>query len=328
MKISQFATIRVHSWLVFGGIVLALSLTIDVQAQNVGIGFSSPQSKLTVNGNLAVGADYNLVAPTNGAILEGNVGIGTSSPVFKEAVIGQIAVQSGAGQTYPTTGNYFAIGWNTIQQGDGITEFVNYQGTGGGNPFEFFRVPNTGAPTTASIIASISATGAYSPASDKRLKTDVQPLHYGLHEVMALQPKEYDFHLAKSIKNGVVELEKEKFHQVGFLAQDVYQIVPEAVDKPKDDANEFYRLNYSALVPVVVNAVQEMKHLQDKTVAQQQAKITEQETKIASLEAEVTSLKEANQKLAAIASKLEVLEKAVTTIQQNRRDVQTVSLSQ
>ena len=40
----------------------------------------NPASKLTVNGNFAVGADYNVVAPTNGAIIEGNVGIGTNSP--------------------------------------------------------------------------------------------------------------------------------------------------------------------------------------------------------------------------------------------------------
>ena len=64
-----------------GAVVLALWLTVNVHGQNVGIGFSNPQSKLTVNGNLAVGADYNGVAPTNGALFEGFVGIGTTSPV-------------------------------------------------------------------------------------------------------------------------------------------------------------------------------------------------------------------------------------------------------
>jgi hypothetical protein len=58
----------------------AFAFASVASAQNVGIGFSNPQSKLTVNGNLAVGADYNAVAPTNGAILEGTVGIGTASP--------------------------------------------------------------------------------------------------------------------------------------------------------------------------------------------------------------------------------------------------------
>jgi hypothetical protein len=44
--------------------VLALSLAVNVHAQNVGIGFSNPQSQLTVNGNLAIGSGFNGAAPT------------------------------------------------------------------------------------------------------------------------------------------------------------------------------------------------------------------------------------------------------------------------
>ena len=49
---------------------------------NVGIGVINPQSKIDVEGSLAVGATYSgtTAAPTNGAIIEGNVGIGTSAP--------------------------------------------------------------------------------------------------------------------------------------------------------------------------------------------------------------------------------------------------------
>jgi predicted RNase H-like nuclease (RuvC/YqgF family) len=113
-----------------------------------------------------------------------------------------------------------------------------------------------------------------------------------------------------------VELEPEKSHQLGFIAQDLYHIVPEVVEKPKDEKTDLYRVNYSALVPVLVNAVQELKHhLQDETVAEQQAKITKQESKIASLEAEVASLKQSNAKLAAMASKIETLEKVINNIQ-------------
>jgi hypothetical protein len=36
---------------------------LEVEAQNVGIGVSTPLSKLTVNGSLAIGADYNAAAP-------------------------------------------------------------------------------------------------------------------------------------------------------------------------------------------------------------------------------------------------------------------------
>jgi hypothetical protein len=70
----------IHS--VVGACCLTLTLgAANVLAQNVGIGTSNPQSKLTVNGNLAVGADYNTAAPANGALVEGNVGIGTKTPL-------------------------------------------------------------------------------------------------------------------------------------------------------------------------------------------------------------------------------------------------------
>jgi endosialidase-like protein len=283
-------------------------------AQNVGIGFSNPASKLTVNGNFAVGADYNSVAPTNGAIIEGAVGIGTTSPTqmlqvfngniycngaagdssillinndggiqvvrngsaytsdspfnngyidfqesenqgsapfsrifyyigisslgppvnagsglafesgqpngypqmllqtttgnlgiatntprFQEEVHGPVATVGGG---YPSTLNAFTIGWNILQPGDGIAELVNYCGTGGGNAFDFFLLPNTGTPTTSNIISDISRAGAYQQLSDERLKTNVQPLRYGLSEIMSLEPKEYDFHTVQSMTDG------------------------------------------------------------------------------------------------------------------------------
>ena len=86
MKIAQAGT---------GLILLGLSLALDVHAQNVGIGFSSPLSKLTVNGNLAVGADYNVAAPTNGALIEGNTGIGIIAPQVPLHVDGEVYMAAG-----------------------------------------------------------------------------------------------------------------------------------------------------------------------------------------------------------------------------------------
>jgi Chaperone of endosialidase len=65
----------------FGAALAALFFAGTVHAQNVGLGFSNPQSQLAVNGNLAIGTDYNLPAPANGALVEGYVGIGTTSPI-------------------------------------------------------------------------------------------------------------------------------------------------------------------------------------------------------------------------------------------------------
>jgi hypothetical protein len=120
-----------------------------------------------------------------------------------------------------------------------------------------------------------------------------------------------------------------ELRQIGFLAQQVLKVLPEAVEKPADPKTEFYKMGYASFIPVLVSAVQELKHLQDETVAQQQAKITEQESKIAFLQAELASLKASNDKLAAMAVKVEALEKAVSTVQENENGgVRTAALTQ
>jgi Chaperone of endosialidase len=434
---NQFAITIAKAWL-----FLAFAFVSVASAQNVGIGLSNPASKLTVNGNLAIGAGYNVAAPANGAIIQGNVGIGTTTPlemlqvyngniycndstgtssillinndggvrvyrngsaytsdspfnngyldfmstetagvpvtrmfyyigvssmnppvnageglafesgdpngfpqmllqhntgnlgigtntpVFKLQTDGIMAVSGAEGHTYPTTGNAFSIGWDNVQLGAGIAEFVNFSGTGGGNAFDFFRVPNSGTPATANIIADINTAGAYQQISDERVKTGVKPLSYGLREILALEPKEYDVHAVQSMNDSKPKFASGEVHQFGFLAQQVVKVLPEAVEKPADPRTDFYRMGYTSFIPVLVNAVQELKHLQDETVAEQHAKITQQETKIASLESEVASLKQANRKLAAMASKLETLEKAVNNLQiKDSAKEQTVAIN-
>lgn len=56
----------------------------------VGIGTSTPKSKLDVEGSMSVGTTYSgtSAAPTNGLIVEGNVGIGLTAPASKLHISG------------------------------------------------------------------------------------------------------------------------------------------------------------------------------------------------------------------------------------------------
>ena len=68
---------------------------------NLGLGTTTPQSKLDVEGSVAIGSTYSgaTAAPTNGLLVEGNVGFGAISPKSKLDVNGNVAI----GSTYSGT---------------------------------------------------------------------------------------------------------------------------------------------------------------------------------------------------------------------------------
>lgn len=95
---------------------------------NTGVGEPNPGSKLSVNGNLALGSSYaayqgdggaNPFPPANGALIEGNVGIGTTAPSEKLEVVGNIEA---SGTVSATTVNATAVNATIVNatNGNGI----------------------------------------------------------------------------------------------------------------------------------------------------------------------------------------------------------------
>ena len=124
------------------------------------------------------------------------------------------------------------------------------------------------------IIAEDITTDFFYLTSDERKKENIKPIKDALKVITKMEGKTFDFKTERydSIKNRTKReklIEKSKNH-AGFIAQDVVDILPEAVyhDKENDD----YYIDYIAIIPYLVEAMKE------------------QQTKIETLEAEIEAL--------------------------------------
>lgn len=109
--------------------------------------------------------------------------------------------------------------------------------------------------------AAVGGNGAYVNASDRRLKTGITPSTKGLAEVLRLQPVSFT---RADPTTGAQE-------EIGFVAQDVQPIVPEAVwtagiplrdgSGGLEDANPTLGLTSETITAITVNAVRELHAL-------------------------------------------------------------------
>jgi hypothetical protein len=91
---------------------------------NIGIGTTSPQNLLDVNGAASIG--YNVAAPTNGLIVNGSVGIGTASPGAPLEVYGSDSSSNKIFTVVSTAGTTaMAIGSSTVAVGGTSTITYN-----------------------------------------------------------------------------------------------------------------------------------------------------------------------------------------------------------
>ena len=99
--------------------------------------------------------------------------------------------------------------------------------------------------------------------SDERLKDEIQPIKYGLSEVMKLRPVSYKW------KNQ----SKDEERTLGFLAQEVETVIDEVVTDT-DSEEETIGVRYANMVPVLIKAMQQQQDMIEK-----QAKLLEEQSK-------------------------------------------------
>ena len=99
--------------------------------------------------------------------------------------------------------------------------------------------------------------------SDRRLKHQIEPLSYGLSELMQINTYRYEYTYDKPGKK-----------RLGVMANDIVELIPEMViteDVDQDEEGNWIvresshmAVAYDGLIPVLVNATKEQQHLLDQ----------------------------------------------------------------
>jgi hypothetical protein len=172
-----------------------------------------------------------------------------------------IGVYKHSGLTYPTG----FIGMDLGNDASAVTYYLWFENATG-------KLMTSG---TASNVGTTGGTVVGDQTSDERLKENITPTKYGLSTVLALEP--IDFVMGGKAK-------------VGFGAQRTQPVLPEAVYDTKDVLAEGeptkLAMEYSAITPVLVKAIQELKADNDE----KQALIDEMYTKIENLTDRIEAL--------------------------------------
>ncbi len=258
---------------------IAIGAYAEFNADNaVAIGYraSAPKANTIVLGG---------INGVNSATVTSSVGIGTNTP---QATLHVISPNLGTNEVTMRLGPVGGSGtassksildfWSTFDshsdQGPRRTAsiVVGFSGGAWGNQYMSFFVGDGASnnddahlPTservrllTGASLNQVSGTG-WASLSDRRIKTDITSLHYGIKDIMKLQPIEFEFHDSKGFDYVPEKISKESVHSIGFIAQDVYEIIPEIVYKPDDTEKELWGMQYEKLTPILVKGIQEQQ---------------------------------------------------------------------
>ncbi len=178
----------------------------------------------------------------NGATeIVGHVGIGVSSPDYRlhvrEDKVGYVAYirNSLNNNTVASHGLRIEAGRN---DSSGTPLMIAFQ--------------NPGGALMGAIMQVSSSSVMYGVSSDRRLQTDIRTTTFGLDELLDIQVVDYTY---KDDPDTV---------QTGFLAQQLYELYPEAVSPGGDDPKEDpWMIDYGKLTPLIVKAMQDQQPLID-----------------------------------------------------------------
>ena len=221
-------------------------------------------ASINANNNLVLAGDAGIVyssgtigtggftitpwaSATSGIRLDanGNVGIGSTSP----STILDVYTSSSGGWA-----GYFKNVANTSTT-NGIVILAGSQTTAGSSMVYFQR--NGDAANIGSISQNTASTVSYNTTSDRRLKENISGSASGLDLLARIRVRDYNY---------ITDPAKQT--QQGFIAQELYDIYPQAVTVGGEDPKTHpWQVDYGKLTPLLVKSVQELQAENDQLKA-------------------------------------------------------------
>lgn len=222
---------------------------------------------ITVDQGLIGSYDENLSLQTSGSTrmtvlnTNGNVGIGTTNPLEKFHIAGdRMLIRNGSDALYCSYNTATNYGFELIGSYPGFGAAVQRSIVLGGyninNPkgqgYDAANRVQCGGGSSATL--PIYATSHVTTSSEKH-KQNISALKYGLAEVLKIEPVTYQY-----------KFDHSKLYKVGFIAEQVSEIIPEVVahwdtegNEVTADKGEAVGMDYSQMTAVLVNAVKEQQ---------------------------------------------------------------------
>jgi Chaperone of endosialidase len=193
----------------------------------------------------------------------GNIGIGTVNPnaplqFSNDFTNRKIVLWEAANNDHQFYGFGKQFGILRYQINTTNDNHIFYAGTSAAASNELFRIQGNGNAVLA---------GTLTQNSDARLKTNIHPLQFSLHNIQQLNGYTYNW----------IDKDRDSSMQTGLLAQEVQKLFPQLV---KQDENGTLSVNYTGFIPVLIEAMKE-----------QQKQITAQQTIVEKQQQEITELK-------------------------------------
>ena len=180
-----------------------------------------------ISGSSQISSVFEPIASSTHTLVSGSTQVLGGSGVWSSSVQMPVGVVSGSSQI---------LGGSTIHSGS----VGDYQ-------FNSIGVGTAASTTTGEIRALGDITAYYS--SDIRLKENIIPIENALSKVESISGNTYDW------KEGYDEIHSHKGNDVGVIAQEIEEILPQIVTN-RD--NGYKAVQYEKIIPLLIEAIKEL----------------------------------------------------------------------